>query len=66
MSENERKKKPGRKGRKIGRNEKSCRKYKETGKKRLNKIRKLKRHMKRFPNDVVSRKALTRTQRTLN
>lgn len=49
-----------RKGRQIGRNRKSCEAYRSRGQRERNALRKLKKHVRRHPNDALSAKALSR------
>ena len=44
--------------RQKGRNKKFCEMYKKTGRRMINKKKKLVRHMKRFPNDKQALKVL--------
>ena len=44
--------KDGKKGRKIGRDENKCRRYRAEGRRERNLARKLRRHVRVFPDDV--------------
>lgn len=46
--------------RKGGRNREWCRAYRARGQREINKVRKMKKHLKRFPNDGVTERALAR------
>lgn len=46
----------GKKGRKIGRNKKSCELYRAQHRRERNKIRKIKKYLKRHPNDKQAAK----------
>lgn len=48
----------GKKGRKLGRNEKWCQAYRTRGQREKNKARKLRRHLKRHPEDLQAVAAL--------
>jgi hypothetical protein len=50
--------KGGKKNRKYGRNKKWCEAYRKVGTRLINKRKKLKRRIKRFPNDKGARAAL--------
>ena len=50
--------KGGKKNRKYGRNRKKCEAYRKAGTREINKRKKLKRRIKRFPNDKGARAAL--------
>lgn len=52
------KSKGGKKNRKYTRNLKCCERYRAMGVRIINKIKKLKRHMKRLPNDKQAAKCL--------
>lgn len=45
-------------GRKIGRNRVECERYRKQGRREKNKLRKLARHVRDFPNDEAARRAL--------
>lgn len=49
----------GKKNRKHGRNKKGCESYRNRGQREINKRRKLKRHLAKFPDDPVAQEALT-------
>jgi hypothetical protein len=49
----------GKKGRKFGHNKKVCEAYKKSDRERINKRRRLRRHLRRLPNDQVAMKAFT-------
>jgi hypothetical protein len=51
--------KQSKKQRKVGRNALSCQRYKATHRREKNKARKLKKHLARFPGDVIAEKAYT-------
>jgi len=57
--------KPGNKNRKYGRNKKKCERYSAMNKRAINKVRKLKRHMKRQPMDKQTAKVLTKLKESL-
>ncbi|MFQ6011539.1 MAG: hypothetical protein ACE5KG_05150 [Nitrososphaerales archaeon] len=48
----------GKKGRKIGRSKEKCQRYRAAGTREKNKIRKVRKHVRRHPNDAVARRAL--------
>lgn len=50
----------GKKGRKVGRDKKKCQDYRARGLRIKNKIRKLKKHIKRQPRDLAAQEALAR------
>lgn len=50
--------KEGKKGRKHGRNEKWCQTYKARGTREKNKAAKIRRHLKKHPNDAQASKAV--------
>ena len=50
-------KKDGSRGRKIGRNKKWCEAYTRAGRREINKRRRLRRHLRRLPNDAVAMEA---------
>lgn len=50
--------KGGKKGRKIGRNAKYCERYRIEGREIKNKRRRLRRHLKRYPDDAQAMRAL--------
>lgn len=51
-------KKEGKKNRKIGRNAISCKVYRLSHRREHNKIKRLRKHLSRFPNDKVAEKAV--------
>lgn len=53
-----RKAKSGKKNRKWGRNENSCARYRAGGQQEKNRVRRIRRHLKRFPNDRQALRAL--------
>lgn len=50
----------GKKGRKVGRDRKKCQEYRARGLRIKNKIRKLRKHIKRQPNDEAALEVLKR------
>ena len=46
--------------RKGGRNRRWCEVYRKIGRREVNKVKKIRRHLKRFPNDGVAERALAR------
>lgn len=52
--------KRGKKNRKWGRNKKSCEDYRREDRERLNRIRRLRRHLKKLPEDRCAYNALRR------
>lgn len=53
-----RKAKSGKKNRKWGRNEAFCARYRKEGRQELNRVRRLERHLKKYPNDKQAYTAL--------
>lgn len=49
----------GSKGRKVGRDIDDCKRYRLSGRREKNKIRKLRRHIESSPNDKIAAKALS-------
>lgn len=50
--------KKGKKNRKLGNNKVYCTRYKNEGRQEINKIRRMKRHLRKFPNDLAVKQAL--------
>ncbi len=50
--------KGGKKGRKIGNKAEGCKRYQAEGRREKNKRRRLRRHMKKYPNDMTAQTAL--------
>lgn len=50
--------KAGKKNRKYGRNKKWCEVYRMRSQRERNKVRKLARHLKKYPHDATAKKAL--------
>lgn len=50
--------KGGKKGRKIGGKKEGCKRYEAEGRREKNKKRGLRRHMKKYPNDMTAQTAL--------
>lgn len=53
-----RKAKSGKKNRKWGRNKAFCERYRREGRQELNRIRRIKRHLRKYPNDLQAIMAL--------
>jgi ribosomal protein S15P/S13E len=51
----------GKKGRKIGRDKEKCARYRIQGRREINKIRKVRKHIRRHPNDIYAEEALKET-----
>lgn len=54
------KKKDGKRGRKFGRNKSWCNAYRASCRRLINQKRNLRRHIKRYPNDLAAQVALDR------
>jgi hypothetical protein len=48
----------GKKGRKVGRNKVKCEAYRKSGRREINKARKIRKHTKFHPNDLAALAAL--------
>jgi hypothetical protein len=53
-------------GKKIGRNKVECQRYRARRTRERNKLRKLRKHIKRYPGDAAARRALPRVAEELS